>query len=263
MRTSPLTLAALLLAPAFGGMAPLAQPAGPYTEWKPSQARRILERSPWVANLNWVHRPDSGTAERVEDLGHSQAVTLRLRLFSAPPIRQAHAVLAAQGDPDRLTNWQAFATRSFTNEIVISCEIIGRPPSGPVLDLLRTRLATMQLAEIRADTFLVTDMGRKVFLKDYTPPTADGTGAKFIFPRHLPDGTDLVQAGDRRLSFHSAPLPLVSDALPGHLRRPCAGRLPSTMQEYLTSTRSSRVDALTVQASFALDKCRVDGEPRF
>ena len=260
---SPLLVVALAVG-LVGSIAP-AQPPRPYTDWKPEQARRLLTRSPWVATVTWTWRPQLGFDRQAEDVGQEQTVNLRIRLFSAPPIRQAHAVAAAGGDPSRLAAWQAFATRSFDDEIVISCEPTGHPAGSLVLAVVRTRLAEMGVAEIRDDTFLITDSGRKVSLKEYIPPTPDGTGAKFIFPRHLPDGSPLIEADDRRLSFHTAPLPLVSEALPRGALPPCTARntIPSLTREYAHTTRTSSNTELPVRVTFDLKKCAVGGQVKY
>jgi len=82
--------------------------------------------------------------------------------------------------------------------------VLDSKPKGAtsVADLDR-QLRTLAVGELANETFLATSSGKKVFLKDYIPPTPDGTGAKFVFPRFLPDGTPLITAADKTLRFQT------------------------------------------------------------
>jgi hypothetical protein len=79
------------------------------------------------------------------------------------------------------------------------------PKAGPYL-FYRERvkgdeLSNVDLSKIYADTSLSVSAGRRVDLVRYNPPDADRLGAKFFFPRNLPDGTSFIRTDDKELWF--------------------------------------------------------------
>jgi hypothetical protein len=65
------------------------------------------------------------------------------------------------------------------------------------------KLMDIQLSGIVAKTSLTTKTGRKAALIRYERPAMDMLGAKFYFPRKLPDGTPLVTPADKELQFET------------------------------------------------------------
>ena len=187
-----------------------------FDKWKEKEAVKILENSPWTYQFSWGHIGDIGrnmesptqrTPQTSSDdtstlsgdgPGESVAserefiVFIRLQLFSSRPVRQALAVRFSKGDPARLERQRDFATRDFGDEIVISCILDSKPKGVSALVDLDAAFNALTYTALANNTFIATDRGKKVYIKDYIPPTKDGTGAKFVFPRFLEDGSPLI-----------------------------------------------------------------------
>jgi len=199
----------------------------PYDQWKDKEAAKLLENSPWTYEFNWGHigniqrnmqsptqrvpqtssddtASNSGLDENESVSSEREFITIiRLHLFSSRPIRQALAVKFAKGDKARLERQRDFATRDFGDEIVISCTLDSKPKGISVLVDLDAAFNALTHAQLANNTFLATDRGKKVYLKDYIPPTKDGTGAKFVFPRVLEDGTPLITPDTQSFRFQT------------------------------------------------------------
>jgi len=196
----------------------------PYAKWSENEARQMITKSPWCVVFEWKQPYYSERVEKMASVSERDVRTggaassytkkdeelkeevglIRVMLFSARPVRQAYAALAAKGDAARLEKLKDFAESDFGDEItvawVVEPKLKGKPPSSD----LEAELLALTPADVAKDTFLVTDTGRKVAVKDYIPPTATGSGAKFIFPRNLPDGTPLLTGAEKTVSFQSS-----------------------------------------------------------
>jgi hypothetical protein len=195
----------------------------PYNQWKEKDCLKMLESSPWVYDFRLARMGDIGANVRgpkppqtttTGDSGSSgssgefdyerESVTIiRIALFSSHPIRQAYVAIAAKGDAGRIQKMKDFATRDAGDEIVLAWTLDSRPKRNESVQLLDKQLRTLTLGELKNDTYLATDDGRKVFLKDYIPPTPDGTGAKFVFPRTLEDGSPLITPDVKSFKFQT------------------------------------------------------------
>ncbi len=174
----------------------------PFTRWNRSEIQRILTDSPWTYLFKWKLTATEGPNRELSGSFDEESVTIvRVQLFSSHPVRQAWAALVARGNPQRLQSFRDFALRDYPDEIVVAWTLDSQPRGDPVVGELESALRNLSLAELKANTSLVTDTGHQVVIKDYIPPTPDGTGAKFIFPRHLPDGRALVGDRDKTLRF--------------------------------------------------------------
>jgi hypothetical protein len=59
----------------------------------------------------------------------------------------------------------------------------------------------LRTSRLKVSASLTTKTGKKVYLSHYEPPGQDGLGAKFFFPKKLPDGTPLATATDKEIRF--------------------------------------------------------------
>jgi hypothetical protein len=244
MRCLLIFLVAVLLS---SGMS-AGEPTKPYEDWHPKEAEEVLFESPWSCCCTWraPYVPGSGDTE-------GERLEVYVQLFSSHPIRQALAVLAAAGDAGRLERWRDFATRDFDQEIVVSWIARSKPQGSSVLTDLMNQLRRMSLADLKQSTFLVTSSGRKVEILDYIPPTPDGSGAKFIFPRRLPDGSPLVIAADEELFFQTRPLTL--DLGPRFASVNCKAMVEiAPTRDHVREMRRNAGEEFRVTASFALKK---------
>ena len=64
-------------------------------------------------------------------------------------------------------------------------------------------LIEIHMEDVKSTTTLSTTTGSQVRLIQYDPPGMDMLGAKFYFPRTLPDGRPLIGHGDKELRFET------------------------------------------------------------
>ncbi len=259
MRTILLNACLLILASTA-----LAGDSKPYTEWTAADAAKLLKKSPWIEEVVWTRLVDERSDERIEDAGGCQTLKIRVMLFSSHPIRQALAVSAAKGEPGPLARWREFATRDYGDEIVVAWLVDADPKGCPILQVFQEQLRNLTTAQLSAETFLATSSGRRAYLKEYVPPTPDGTGAKFVFPRRLPDGTALVTPADTAFSFQATRIPVVSEYELRTRRPGCRMRLPQdTLRESIKDSRSAEANDLQVSVAFRLRKLLVNDRPDY
>ena len=106
-----------------------------------------------------------------------------------------------------------FATRDTGDEIILAWTLDSKPKRTDGLMDLERQLHALNLGELNNNTFIATDTGKKVYIKDYIQPTPDGTGAKFIFPRNLEDGTPLIGPDVKTLRFQTKRFQIKDDEI--------------------------------------------------
>lgn len=142
-----------------------------------------------------VGRSNTGTVSTQQSINNNRAdrgavnqevnVTYRICFLSARPIRQAFAkmILSSQHEPNDqlITQLQSFVERDFSPYIVIAVTVVSNDQrfSGPVMQAINSATT----GTLKNTTYLERQDGKRLFLKEYLPPIADGLGAKFIFPR--------------------------------------------------------------------------------
>jgi hypothetical protein len=184
----------------------------PYTQWSEKECRQLLQNSPWTYEFQWGRTGDIGgnvggnnsdTATRPNDYERESVTMVRISLFSSRPVRQAYVALMAKGDAVRFEKMKDFATRDTGDEIILAWTLDSKPKRTDGLMDLERQLHALSVGELANNTFLATDTGKKVYIKDYIQPTPDGTGAKFVFPRNLEDGTPLIGPDVKTLRFQT------------------------------------------------------------
>lgn len=180
----------------------------PYTEWNVKDATRLLDKSPWVSVFSWGDTTAMrNIANEADDMSMGSerewVILITSRLFTARPVRQAYVVLRAKGDKAALEKYKDFATADINEEIIVSWTYDSKPKGVSALRDLDALVRSVSVADLKPSTFIVTDAGKRVYIQDYRPPTKDGTGAKFSFPRTLEDGTPLIDENTKTLRFQT------------------------------------------------------------
>lgn len=189
----------------------------PWTEWSEKDALKMLNDSAWgqtqtETNVNEMfYSPTSqsggvNTSSRREQGATNQAVNVnyRIRFLSARPIRQAFArsILLQQKTPNPQLEEQlkAFAGQTSQEWVVVAVTFDSTDQrfSGPAMQVFNSANNGL----LQNHTYLEIKDGKRVFLKEYRAPIADGMGAKFAFPR-LVDGKPFITPESGYVRFYS------------------------------------------------------------
>lgn len=179
----------------------------PYTEWKRKEVLKILNDSPWAGQITSTRQYGGRNTRGVT--GEREIYdTTTIRFFSALPVREAYVrMMQLMNRYDELGEQEKQALdRRFSaplrldvsNQIIIAVEFSSNDRQlGMQID--RTlRTATAKLLQQKA--YLISERLERVQLKAYFPPSPDGTGAKFIFPRQV-EGEPVVSKEDKEVTF--------------------------------------------------------------
>jgi len=131
-----------------------------------------------------------------------------VRFFSAPMIRQAY-VRALQIDKkyDSMSSEmkQAFdakmeraVTMSFPDQVIVSLSF--ETNNRELAMEVNRQLNQITKDQLKQKVYLITDRLGRVEIMDYAPPSPDGTGAKFIFPRNV-QGSPVLTTEDKEVRF--------------------------------------------------------------
>ncbi len=146
---------------------------------------------------------DRTSKDRQESGAKNQAlgVTYRVRFFSAKPIRAAFARLLTLQDAnvaldevrrsELLKTMQAWVDVDVGDNVVlaVSIEATDRRLSGPVEQAFLSATSDT----LKNTCYLELKDGTKIYVTRYQAPTADQTGAKFVFPRTVNGKSLLTQ----------------------------------------------------------------------
>lgn len=186
----------------------------PYTRWSDKDARQLITKSPWTYEFQYGRIGDIGHAitSRDDTAGEREYLTIiRLCLFSARPVREALAVLSSGGDRQKLEKLHGFISKPSNDRIVVAWLLDSRPKGVSGLFQLNGDLMSLSLADLKNNTFLASNTGKKVYIEDYRPPSAQGNPAMFVFPRQTADGQPLLTRGDKTLRFQTKEFQLGDD----------------------------------------------------
>jgi len=215
------TLVCLFLVFAAGTC--FAQKAKPWTEWSEKDAEKVLNDSAWgqtqteetgsqSAQTSAISSTTAAKERSVRDAGAAATsaqsgeaggaatVHYRVRLLTAKPIRAAFVrMMELQGaSAERMAELRPFVDRDFGDYIVVTLSLDGndRKRMMPV----QQTLMNADAATLQESIYLERKDGTRVALLQYRPPTQDGLGAKFIFPRLL-NGKPFVDAAAGEVRF--------------------------------------------------------------
>jgi hypothetical protein len=202
-----------------------------WTEWSKKDAEKILNGSAWAQTQDdtdtseMMYSPtsdptitktssNSNASRDLTSRGRDESgakntplsMRYRVRFFSAKPIREAFArmiVLQQQNaDEGKLRSlaekMQGWIDADLGDIIVlaVTVEATDRRLSGPVEQALRSATAET----LKGKCYLERNDGKRVEINIYEQPTADQTGAKFVFARSL-DGQPFITPETESVRF--------------------------------------------------------------
>ena len=183
----------------------------PYKEWKKAEAFKMKDNSPWAKSqtmANSISRRGS-SQDRLGDAGKSEIYnSATVRFFSALPIRQAYVrITQLMNNYDSKTAEEKAVidarlspalTRDFSKVIMVALEYAGSDPES--LRNTKTWLEQAKADHLKQSCYLISDRLGRVTLEEYYQPSADGTGAKFVFPSMVGD-KPVVAPEDKEITF--------------------------------------------------------------
>lgn len=193
----------------------------PWTEWTVKDAKKILNESGWGQTQTYI--PSSSDSSRstttAGSTGSSTAagtkgglvdevpgVNYRVRFLSAKPIRQAFlriVQLDPKATPEQKDQGQLFVDSKYDKTVVIavSYDQEGLPKDSRLMMSVFQAFSNASTSVMKNNAYLDMKGGQRVFLQEYKPPSGDGMGAIFVFPRMVNDKPilDPKAGGDVRL----------------------------------------------------------------
>ena len=213
MRRFVIILSAICMLSLVLGVVSAQKKIKPWTEWNEKEAKLMLDESPWAHTQTETDTSEmffSPTTQQNSTVGSQRgqqgalnqatSVNFRIRLLSAKPVRQAFARFIGAKQPNMAESLKGFVDRDFSEYIVVAVtwdSTDGRF-SGQAMQLFNSANTGL----LANKTFLETKGGQRNFLKQYSAPTSDGLGAKFIFTRMV-DEKPFVPDDQGELRFWS------------------------------------------------------------
>lgn len=178
----------------------------PFDKWKREEVLRMLSDSPWAQNETFtgvVPGINSGV-EGEKELYYRFTV----RFFSSRPVREAYVRMARlmnnydQMAPDQRQEFDTRFNRALNldvaDRVIVAVDYATNEPNAE-RELRRFfEMATADL--LKQQVYLISQRLGRVELREYFPPSSDGTGAKFIFPRVV-NGQPVFGPQDKEIRF--------------------------------------------------------------
>jgi hypothetical protein len=168
--------------------ASLAQkPSKPWSEWTKDEVDKMLDKSAWghvLTNTDTSEMTVTFGQASMTDGAKNQAISwnYRIRFFSAKPIREAFARKVMLANPAlKPQQLDRFINSDYSESIVIAVTFDSPDRRFTALREEAFNLGTTE--KLASSVYLELKDGRRVELAEYSPPSKDGTGAKFVFPR--------------------------------------------------------------------------------
>lgn len=183
----------------------------PYTDWSENQAMKLLSDSPWAQTHSFSDTSKAFNTARGQQSQSSTAssvviVNFRVRFLSSRPVRQAISRLTMvqkKGDlpPQMATQLKALAEAPFPDYVVVTVTCDSDRGSD-MLQQANETLRKATTAMLGNKSYLITNDGQRVYLKEYQAPRNDGFGARFIFPR-IVNGKEILTSEGGEIVFHA------------------------------------------------------------
>src|SRR5437762_2326983 len=163
----------------------------PYLEWSENDANKIMNNSPWsqthtLTDTSKAFNTSRGRRTAVSTASNVVTVNFRIRFLSSHPVRQAISRLALLHDnklPEQmLGRLKALAEAPFPDYVVVAVTTDSDRGSD-MLQQANETLRRVTTAVLATNTYLITNEGERIYIKEYQAPRNDGFGARFIFPR--------------------------------------------------------------------------------
>jgi hypothetical protein len=178
----------------------------PFEKWNSKNVSRIISDSPWSQNQT-LSTPLSGKDAGLQ--GEKEIFNkFTVRFFSARPIREAYVRMmqilnkydemagAQRGEFD--SRFKRALNLDVSDRVIIALEFASNDPDAN--REMKLFLANARTETVKQNAYLISQRLGRVSLREYFPPSSDGTGAKFIFPRAL-DGKPVIATGDKEIRF--------------------------------------------------------------
>ena len=183
----------------------------PYTEWSEKEAMKVLNDSPWGQTQAFTDTSKQSSTQTTSTtpttaIAEVINVNFRVRLLSSKATRQAFVRIMELQQKEKLpeqvlARLKAFATAEFPDFIVVAVTVDSDKASN-MLQQATSLLYKLTTNELKNNTYLVADNGKRLFLKEYQPPGKDGLGARFIFTK-LVDGEPFISEKSGDLQFRT------------------------------------------------------------
>jgi len=228
----------------------------PYTEWSAKDARKIITKSPWCYEYRWGNIGNIAGSVIWGDNSEREYTTIfRIAVYSSRTVRQAYIALIADGDQDKFREYEEFVARDY-DEIILAITVDSVPRGLSSVFDLNAEMQALRTPDLINNTYLTTDDGNKVYLKEYIPPTPDGTGAKFVFADRLPDGSPFITPATRKFRFQTKEF-RIKEIDP---QAQAEGIPVRATREFVDETRNLKTDVVSVDATFELKNMAIRGE---
>jgi hypothetical protein len=178
----------------------------PFDTWKRDQVLRMLSDSPWAQSETFTGAIDSKDAGMAGEKELFYRFTIRF--FSARPVREAYVRMSRlmnnydQMPPSQRQEFDKRFQRALaldvTDRIIIAMDYATNDPNAE--RELRTSLALATTNTLKQRVYLISQRLGRVELREYFPPSTDGTGAKFVFPRDV-NGKRVLEPEDKEVRF--------------------------------------------------------------
>jgi hypothetical protein len=165
--------------------------AKPWSEWSKDEVDKMLDKSPWghvLTNTDTSEMTVTFGQANLGDGAKNQAVSwnYRIRFFSAKPIREALARKVMLANPSiKPQQLDRFINSDYSESIVIAVTFDSTDRRYLAEREKAFNLGTTE--QLKNTVYLELKDGKRIPLAEYAPPSQDGTGAKFVFPRSIDD----------------------------------------------------------------------------
>lgn len=178
----------------------------PFQKWNRGQVVKMLSDSAWAQSYTMTREfASKGSGEAGEkELFYKFTV----RFFSAQPIREAYVrmvqIMNNYDDmgPEQKQEFEAKFHRALAldvhDRVIVALDYGSNDPMA-ARDLA-TFFETAKTDLLNQQVYLISQRLGRVQLLEYYPPSKDGTGAKFIFPRTV-KGEPVVAPDDKEVRF--------------------------------------------------------------
>ena len=195
----------------------------PFEKWNSKEVTRMIGDSPWsqIQTLsNALRGKDSGLQGEKEIYNK-----FTVRFFSALPVRHAYVRMMQilnryeEMEPAQRMEFDTRFKRALnldvSDRVILALEFASNDPDAT--REMKRYLDTARTGTIKQNVYLITQHQGRIELREYFPPSSDGTGAKFIFPR-LVNGKPVIEAGDKEVTFEFE-VPLIDRNAGGQTNR--------------------------------------------
>lgn len=177
-----------------------------YLEWSRKNVLKMLNDSPWAEQ--YVRTRNLGG--KGSGIGGQKELydTFTVRFFSSLPVRHAYfRMLQILNDYENMSEEQQsvfdqkfsrILQMDFSDQIIVALEFSSNDQELARSVDLYLRTKTREL--VKQDAFLISDRLGRIEIEAYYPPSKDGTGAKFVFPRMV-EGQPAVSEKDKQVKF--------------------------------------------------------------